>query len=388
MARLRLHTCRASETIGFVEASLQKSSLFPYLAIFSLPNSFRDMMKKISFRHFLVVPLALCWFAACDDTSVVKHAEAGLPASPHVAGVCMLADCPKPPTGIHCCTPNAECGTDPTGIGLGCVPNPDTKAAHRVCKLKDCAAPARGLGKACCTPLADCGWDPFGNGVFCFEPAPPIPADAEPLCNLSKCSAPDGGLKPCCQLSGDCGFDSLGIGLCFPPPVPLCDLSRCPQVEGGPAKCCQLNGKCGTDALGIGICFAPPPEATCDLSTCKKAPNGIKACCLPNAECGTDALGIGICFPPPPPPVDAGPVVVPPVDTTPPDDPSITADCPSFIGLFGPQWGCCSPYGVCGSFVGKQCSLGIGAQIPNGPPPPPDSGKSEPFLRCTPPAMK
>ncbi|HEX7669785.1 MAG TPA: hypothetical protein VF395_09390 [Polyangiaceae bacterium] len=353
------------------------------------------MMKKFTFKLFLVAPLALLWFAACDDTSLVKHADAGASLDAGVStkpkpvpGVCAPKKCPQPKApAIACCTPGAECGTDPTGVGLGCVPNPDTNAANRVCVLKDCAAPLNGVGKACCTPLADCGWDPFGNGVFCFEPAPPVATDAAPLCDLSKCSAPDGGVKPCCQLSGECGFDALGIGLCFPPPQPLCDLSTCPDVEGGKAKCCQLNGKCGVDALGIGLCFAPPADATCDLSTCPTPANGIKACCQPDGTCGWDSLNIGICFPPPPPPVDAGKVVVPPpIVTTPPDDPSITRECPSFIGLFGPQWGCCSAYGVCGSFIGGQCALAIGAQIPNGPPPPADAGKTEPFLRCTPPA--
>jgi hypothetical protein len=334
------------------------------------------MMKKISLKHLLVVPLALLSFAACDDSSPAKKdTDAGGGIKP-VSGICRRSECPKPATGIACCAPNAACGTDVTGLGLGCVPNPDTIGSGGVCDLKECKKEAGASG--CCTPLGACGTDPFGNGIFCFPPVPP----AAPLCALDKCPAPDGGAKPCCQLNGDCGLDALGIGLCFPPPVPLCDLSKCPSAEGGPAKCCQLNGKRGVDTLGIGICFAPPPEATCDLSTCPQPGNGIKPCCQPIGDCGWDSLNIGICFPPPPPPPDGG-VVVPPVVTTPPDDPSINPDCPSFIGLFGPQWGCCSPYGVCGTFLGNQCSLGIGSQIPNGPPPP-DAGK-EPFLRCTPP---
>jgi hypothetical protein len=348
------------------------------LAIFFLPNSFGDMMKKISLKPFLVVPLALLSFAACDDSSIPakKHADAGAASKP-VAGICKRSACPKPEQGIACCTPNASCGTDATGLGLGCVPNPDTFGSGGVCDLKKCQD---GAANGCCTPLGECGTDPFGNGIFCFPPVPP----AQPLCPLDKCPAPDGGAKPCCQLNGDCGLDVLGIGLCFPPPVPLCVLSKCPSTDSGPAKCCQLNGKCGVDALGIGLCFPPPPEATCDLSTCPKPANGIKACCQPNSDCGWDSLNIGICFPPPPSPPDGG-VVVPPVVTTPPNDPSIDRNCPSFIGLFGPQWGCCSPYGVCGTFLGNQCSLGLGAQIPNGPPPTKDAGK-EPFLRCTPPA--
>ncbi|MGD8863766.1 MAG: hypothetical protein PVI30_27375 [Myxococcales bacterium] len=50
--------------------------------------------------------------------------------------------------------------------------------------------------------------------------------------------------------------------------------------------------------------------------------------------------------------------------TEPPDDPSITGECPSFLGFFGPIWGCCSDFGVCGSFASGECLLPAGTQIP------------------------
>ena len=103
---------------------------------------------------------------------------------------------------------------------------------------------------------------------------------------------------------------------------------------------------------------------------------------MPNGECGVDSLGIGICFANQPAAPDGGPPAV----VKPPDDPSITGECPSYIGLNGPVWGCCSAYGVCGLFADDQCLLSIGTQIPTGPPPPKEAGVTEPFLRCTPPA--
>ncbi len=338
---------------------------------------------KTTFAKYLLLPIpgVLLFFSACDDSSLpVKKADAGTGSFAQTPGVCKPSACPKPDKGIPCCTPNAECGTDPTGLGLGCTPNPDSVSLDKVCTVKECPKP--GFGNPCCTPLGDCGWDPFMNGVFCLQTPPPIDAPAKPLCDLSKCPEPPAGVKACCQLNGECGLDSLGIGLCFPPPAPLCDLEKCPHKEGGPDACCLLNGKCGQDTLGIGFCFPNPPEATCDLSKCEKPPNGIKACCQPDGQCGWDTLNLGICFPPTPPAPDAGPP--PPPQTTPPDDPSIDRSCPSYMGIFGPQWGCCSPWGICGQFVGGQCTVALGSQIPNGPPPPPEAGVHEPFQRCTP----
>src|SRR4051812_30568895 len=62
------------------------------------------MMKKFTFRLFLVAPLALLWFAACDDTSLVKKhpdggasLDAGVAAKPKpVPGVCAPKKCPQP----------------------------------------------------------------------------------------------------------------------------------------------------------------------------------------------------------------------------------------------------------------------------------------------------
>ncbi len=267
----------------------------------------------------------------------------------------------------------------PTGLLLGCTPN---SAPNRVCVEKDCPTPKNGY--KCCTPAAECGTDPYGNGVFCF-PNPATNVDAGPPCDVDKCPTTKGGPAACCQLNNKCGVDTLGIGLCFAPPTPLCDLSSCPSTDGGPAPCCLANGQgCGFDTLGIGVCFAPPPK-TCDLKKCK-GDGDIKACCLPNGACGLDSLGIGFCFPPPPPVVDAGPPVQ--TVTGPPDDPSVNGECPSYLGLVGPIWGCCSGYGVCGTFTDGECLLPLGAQLPVGPAPKADSGKTEPFLRCTPPPPK
>ncbi|HVU02367.1 MAG TPA: hypothetical protein VHE30_11475 [Polyangiaceae bacterium] len=345
-------------------------------------------MKRIGFKHLLVpVPLVLALFSGCDDSSLKKTGDAGSTGEPstHTPGVCSPGECPKPAQGIACCTPNADCGTDPTGLGLGCTPNPDTLKAQE-CKLSVCQKDHKPpIGNACCTPLGECGWDPFMNGVFCFNfPPETDAAPPPPTCKLDECdpsAKPPTGIKSCCLPNGQCGWDTLGIGFCFPPPVPLCDVESCPHTEGGPDACCLLNGKCGLDSLGIGFCFPPPPEATCELDKCPAPSTGVKACCMPDGSCGWDSLNVGICFPPPPPLQDAGPP--PPPQTTPPDDPSIDAACPSFMGVFGPQWGCCSPWGICGTFLGGTCSLGLGQQIPNGPPPTVDAGK-EPFLRCTP----
>jgi hypothetical protein len=373
--------------------------------------------RILPFGVLLLCPL---WPLACDDDVRHKESEGGVRQTP---GVCELSKCPKPKTGTPCCTPDAQCGSDSTGLGLTCEAN-DESASTRKCVLADCPTPL--IGAPCCTPRAQCGWDPFASGLLCLANAQiNLPAaDAGPppqLCDLASCPKPDAGPAPCCQLNGQCGVDTLGIGLCFPPPTcnlskcprpveggpaaccqpngqcgldtlgiglcfpppsPLCDLEACPKPDGGFRSCCLQNGQCGVDTLGIGLCFAPPPAPTCDLSLCPHRADGLRTCCLPNADCGVDLLSIGICFAPPPPVPDGG---VTPPNTTPPDDPSITGECPSFLGLLGPVWGCCSAYGVCGTFAANQCLLPLGTQLPVGPPPPEEAGVTEPFLRCKPP---
>lgn len=346
-------------------------------------------------RFLILSALGLLPAVACDDQAATKstspqsNPDGGNTTPTPTPGVCKPSECPKPAAGIACCTPNADCGMDPTGVGLTCLPSPDS-ASSRVCKRDskgkitsdDVECPVPIVGTPCCTALGGCGWDPFASGYVCFANPPPV----NPTCDITTCPAPDGGAKPCCLPNGNCGTDALGIGICFPPPLPppapTCDITKCAADAGGGLKsCCLPNGKCGVDTLGIGICFPPPPEATCDLKKCAPDPSGYKSCCLPNGQCGTDNLGIGVCFLPPLPP---------PNYTQVPDDPRITAECPSFIGAFGyPVWGCCQrvgKYGVCGQFQGNSCLLS--GFIPSGPPPAADSGITEPFLRCTPPPAK
>jgi hypothetical protein len=43
-------------------------------------------------------------------------------------------------------------------------------------------------------------------------------------------------------------------------------------------------------------------------------------------------------------------------------------------------WGCCSRFGVCGTFADDQCLIPAGTKLPVGPP---EAGVSEGFLRCT-----
>ncbi len=74
----------------------------------------------------------------CDDDDIIPHRirsdaasvpfgdgddDAGSPSFyiPMEPGVCELPDCPAPLLGIACCTPDARCGYDPTGLGLGCI---------------------------------------------------------------------------------------------------------------------------------------------------------------------------------------------------------------------------------------------------------------------------
>jgi hypothetical protein len=218
--------------------------------------------------------------------------------------VCKLAECPRPGFGLACCTPNAECGMDPSGLGLLCVPNPDV-VSNRVCELAACPTPV--IGNACCTPFAQCGFDPIGNGLSCFSFPPAINIDA---------------------------------GL---PPV-TCDPNECPDPESG----------------GFG-------------------------CCLPNGECGVDPFGINWCFPKVPV-IDGGTApTLPPISTRPPDDPSVTGECPSFLGFFGPVWGCCSDFGVCGTFAFDECLIPVGTPLPVSRPDE-DAGQSGGYPLCTPPA--
>jgi len=254
-------------------------------------------------KRILTTCLLVLLAACSDDDGTFRHArqlDGGGGTTKREPGVCTLADCPVPDMGIACCTPLAQCGFDPNGLGLNCVPNPGEPVADRVCKLADCPTPT--LGTACCTPLALCGFDPFASGLICLGYPPPTP----PV--------------------GDAG-------------VSVCEVSSCPQPDTG------------------------------------------FACCLANGECGVDPFGINLCFVPPPPPVDAG--TPPPISTSPPDDPSVTGECPSYLGAFGPVWGCCSDYGVCGTFASGTCLLPIGAPLPIDPDG--DAGLPAPFLRCSPP---
>jgi hypothetical protein len=219
--------------------------------------------------------------AACgdddDDLRPSRQSDGG--TSSQTPGVCSLSKCPTPEMGTSCCTPYAQCGYDPTGIGLACLPNSGQPLSDRTCVLSECAEPI--VGKACCTPYAECGFDPFESGLFCF----PIPPDLPPF---------------------DAG-------------APVCEVSSCAEAESG------------------------------------------YACCLANGECGIDPFGVGLCFPNLPP--EDGGIVLQPISTTPPDDKSVDGQCPSYIGLFGPVWGCCSDFGVCGTFLGETCFLPEGTPI-------------------------
>jgi hypothetical protein len=262
-----------------------------------------------------LVPCLALPLAACDDDDDIEyrrpHRDSGAEdAGEQEPGVCRLADCPQPDMGIACCTPSAECGMDPTGIGLACVPNPDV-GSNRECVLDECPTPV--IGNACCTPFAECGLDPFGTGVACFAYPPTINVDA-------------------------------GV-------IDVCDPTECPDPETGGFGCCLPNGECGVDPLGINLCFAPPVP-------------------LPPLE-----IDAGFELPPLQP--------LPPISTEPPDDPSITGECPSFLGFFGPVWGCCSDFGVCGTFAFDQCLIPVGTVIPVSSDE--DAGTSSGYPLCTPP---
>lgn len=210
-----------------------------------------------------------------------------------------------------------------------------------VCELAKCPQPF--IGAACCTPLAQCGADFLGLGMSCLaNPGSPVP---ERTCVLAECPTPPFGV-PCCTTTGACGADPYGSGLmCYPTPqIPdagerACQVQDCPIPPVG-YRCCTIDDRCGSDLYGLNQC----------------APN--------------------IVIEPPP---DGG---YPPVSTEPPDDPSITGECPSFLGLLGPVWGCCSRYGVCGTFQQDECLLPLGTTLP---PPAPDEDAGIADTRCTPP---
>lgn len=241
---------------------------------------------------------------AAVDGSKPASKDAGLKA-----GVCQLSKCPTPAMGLACCMPNAQCGMDTTGLGLNCVPLPgQTYASDSVCVLNECPTPT--VGTRCCTPFAQCGFDPLGTGQFCF---------AFPVSNADAGTA-----------------------------QPTCDLTKCPEVDdGGPAACCLANGNCGFDSLGVGVCIAPSAALPPDMTSTAQPPA-----------------------------------------TRPPDDPSITGECPSYLDTTGPVWGCCSDYGVCGTFDLGTCLLPAGTEIPVALPTDEDGGAKHAYPLCVPPKKK
>jgi hypothetical protein len=242
--------------------------------------------------------LGCVWVGCGDDDSDLFAGQDGGQYDGSEPGVCKLSECPSPPMGVACCTPTAQCGMDPLGLGLNCAPLPGEPLSDNVCVLADCPTPV--VGTPCCTPFGSCGNDPYATGQVCFANPPPV--------NLPPLPTPDASVEP------------------------ICPLDDCPVPEVG-AACCLPTGECGVDPFGIGFCFPPPPEVDEDASV---------------PEFPT--------FPEPEP--------LPPPMTEPPDDPSITGECPSFLGFFGPIWGCCSDFGVCGTFASGECLLPAGTQIP------------------------
>lgn len=214
------------------------------------------------------------------------------------------------------------------------------------------------------------------------------------ICDLSKCPEPDMGIA-CCAPNGACGSDPSGIGLvCVANKGEgnVCVLDDCPQPTLGNA-CCTPFATCGFDPFETNIfCFANPPlipdppqqdasVPSCDPSECPDPAIGLP-CCLPTGLCGVDTFSIGFCFGPPLPLPDGG--LPPPISVTPPDDPSVDGQCPSFIGLAGePVWGCCSAFGVCGTFAADTCFLPAGTPIPISTDE--DAGVLNGALRCSPP---
>lgn len=203
------------------------------------------------------------------------------------------------------------------------------------------------------------------------------------VCELSKCPAPETGIA-CCTSDARCGSDP-GVGVCMPNDVApnVCDLAECDVPPTGIA-CCLPNGKCGRDPWELGVCFPNPPRQNadaggplCDLESCESPEDGV-ACCLPTGKCGVDMTGLGFCVRPTP--ADAGD------PNGPPDDPTVTGECPSYLGAGNvPVWGCCSRFGVCGTFAYDMCLLAPGTQIPV----PANDGEDAGIPgRCTPPVVE
>lgn len=205
------------------------------------------------------------------------------------------------------------------------------------------------------------------------------------VCDLSKCPNTDKGMT-CCTPNGECGYDSAGTGLTCTAlhPSGVCDLETCPVPDIG-IPCCTNNAQCGVDLFATGqLCFANPPPnnvepPNCNKADCPKPDVGIR-CCIDDNTCGYDVFSIGLCGPIPEPlPVfDAGDPY------SPPDDPSVTGECPSYQGALGPVWGCCSPIGVCGTFQSNQCLIPVGTPLPVGDE---DAGLPLGGAHCTPPKM-
>ena len=213
------------------------------------------------------------------------------------------------------------------------------------------------------------------------------------ICDPSACPEPDMGIA-CCAPNAACGSDPTGVGLvCIANAGEgnICVLEDCDKPTVGNA-CCTPFGTCGFDPFETNIfCFANPPfipdppptdaqVPSCDPAECPDPEVGLP-CCLPTGYRGVDTFSIGFCFPPPIE-VDGG--TPPDISVTPPDDPSVDGQCPSFIGLAGePVWGCCSGFGVCGTFAGETCFLPAGTPIPAISDA--DAGELEGVLLCNPP---
>jgi hypothetical protein len=213
------------------------------------------------------------------------------------------------------------------------------------------------------------------------------------ICDLSACPEPDMGIA-CCAPNGACGSDPTGVGLVCVANAGegnVCELDECPEPTVGNA-CCTPFGTCGIDPFETNIfCFANPPlypdppaedaaAPNCDPADCPVPEVGL-GCCMTNGRCGVDTFEIGWCLSTPVE-VDGG--TPPDISVTPPDDPSVDGQCPSFIGLAGePVWGCCSDFGVCGTFAGETCFLPAGTPIPSLSDV--DAGELEGLLLCSPP---
>ncbi|HEX7478705.1 MAG TPA: hypothetical protein VF331_12925 [Polyangiales bacterium] len=236
---------------------------------------------------------------------------------------------------------------DGADAGAGAGAAFDAAQLPGVCELDKCPKPDVGI--ACCTPDAVCGTDQTSTGALCVANAG---ARKNKICALAECPLPDVG-NACCMSNGDCGRDPLGTGaLCFanPPKVnidggaPLCNPKKCAQPQVGSA-CCTAFGQCGADTTGTGY-FCIAPQGT-----------------LPMTE------------------NDAGST---PISTTPPKDPTVDGQCPSYIGVGGvPSWGCCSKFGMCGIFAANTCLLPAGTSIPLDPYAREDDGGLAPG-RCIP----